>query len=214
MRILMHLLDIVFPVNCLVCKKTGTLLCIACLNDFPKAERQTEEWIYPLFDYRHPPMKRAVWLFKYAGKKNLVKTFGENLAEYIMLELSELEPLENFRNPILIPIPLSRKRLKERGYNQAELLCESILAKNKNLTYMKKVLVKTKETEHQARLKDRDNRLKNLIGSFEVVDISLIKNRNIILVDDVTTTGATLTEAKKVLRKAGARKVIGFTLAH
>lgn len=214
MGILLYLLDIVFPVNCLVCKKGGSLLCEKCLGAFPKAERQTENWIYPLFDYRHPEMKKAIWLLKYAGKKNLGSMFGEILSEYITLELSELEPLENFRNPILIPIPLSRKRYKERGYNQVELMCQPILKNNTKLEYQNKILIKTKETEHQARLKERDIRMKNLVGTFEVQNPEKIRGRNIILIDDVTTTGATLKEAKKVLRASGARKIIGVTLAH
>jgi predicted amidophosphoribosyltransferase len=84
------------------------------------------------------------------------------------------------------------------------------------LTLKNKILIKPKETEHQARIKDRRTRLKNIIGSFAVKDSekNKIKNRNIILIDDITTTGATLTEAKKVLKQAGARKIIAFTVAH
>ena len=72
----------------------------------------------------------------------------------------------------------------------------------------------TKNTEHQARIKDRRARLKNLSGSFAVKNEGLIKNKNIILIDDITTTGATLAEAKKILKQAGVRKVIAFTVAH
>lgn len=214
MKILLYLLDLIFPVNCLGCKIAGTPLCSSCLGDFRRAERPTEEWIYPIFDYRHPNMKRAIWLMKYAGKRNLAKIFGEIMGSHIALELSELGPLENFRDPILIPIPLSKKRFRERGYNQAELLCQAIIKINKNLDYQNKLLKKIKETEHQARLKDRSVRLKNLLGTFEVTNTELVKGRNIILIDDVTTTGATLTEAKKVLRASGARKIIGVTIAH
>ena len=85
---------------------------------------------------------------------------------------------------------------------------------NTNKKVSNKILKKIKETEHQARLKDRSVRLKNLLGTFEIVDRDLVRGRNIILVDDVTTTGATLSEAKKVLRAAGARKVIAVTIAH
>lgn len=214
MGILLYLLDIVFPVNCLGCKKASTPLCSKCLGDFRRAERPTEEWIYSMFDYRHPNMKRAVWLMKYAGKRNLAEIFGEMLGSHLALELSELGPLENFHNPIIIPIPLSKKRMRERGYNQTELLCQAILKVNKNLEYQNKILKKIKETEHQARLKDRSIRLKNLLGTFEVTGTDIVQGRNIILVDDVTTTGATLSEAKKVLRAAGARKVIAITIAH
>ena len=75
------------------------------------------------------------------------------------------------------------------------------------------LLLKIKETEHQARIKDRNIRLKNLVGSFAVKNEGLIKNKNIILIDDVATTGATLNEAALVLRLAGAKEVYGLVLA-
>ena len=78
----------------------------------------------------------------------------------------------------------------------------------------KNILVKTRNTEHQARIGERSARLKNLVGSFAVKNPELVAHRNIILIDDVTTTGATLAEARKVLRAAQARKVIAFTIAH
>ena len=82
----------------------------------------------------------------------------------------------------------------------------------------KDFLIKPKETEHQARIENRKERLKNIQGSFAVKNtannINSIKNKNIILIDDITTTGATLAEARKVLKQAGARKVIAFTVAH
>ena len=74
--------------------------------------------------------------------------------------------------------------------------------------------IKNKETIHQANIKNRNIRLKNLIGSFIVKNKEEIKNRNIILIDDITTTGATLNEARKTLKKAGAKKIVAFTVAH
>ena len=136
----------------------------------------------------------------------------------ILEELSELTLMENFTNAILIPIPLSGKRYRERGYNQAELICRELekLDKKSNFTLEKNILIKPKETIHQAHIKDRRERLRNLSGSFAIKEQNknIIKNRNIILIDDITTTGATLSEAKKILKKYGARKIIAFTVAH
>ena len=133
-----------------------------------------------------------------------------------MEELSELSVMENFREPLLIPIPLSPKRYRERGYNQAELICRELIKidRNKNFKLEKNILIKPKETEHQARIKNRRERLENIVGSFSVKNVESIKNRNIILIDDITTTGATLAEARKILKKSGARKIIAFTVAH
>lgn len=219
-------MNIVFPVKCILCGKTGVDLCLECLSGAPGAERESAKWIFPLYDYRHPAIKKSLWLLKYKGKKRLANVFAEIIYEKILEELSDLSIMENFNNIILIPIPLSPKRYRERGFNQAQLLCEEIIKINNlrgdvgsggiNLSLENNVLTKPKETEHQVRIKDRRARLKNLSGSFTVKNekTNFIKNRNIILIDDITTTGATLTEAKKVLKQAGARKVIAFTVAH
>jgi len=231
------ILDIVFPVKCLSCGKKGSDLCFDCLSASPAAERESAKWIFPLYDYRHLVIKKSLWLLKYNGKKRLVNVFAEIIYEKMMEELSELSVMENFTEPVLIPIPLAPRRYRERGFNQAELICKEIIriSKSRNLTpnpspcqgegcqrrgevfsLVSNVLVKPKDTEHQARIRDRRERLKNLVGSFAVKNSgqAKIKNKNIILIDDITTTGATLAEARKVLREAGARKVVAFTVAH
>ncbi|MFA6177289.1 MAG: phosphoribosyltransferase family protein [Candidatus Paceibacterota bacterium] len=214
-----NFLNIVFPIKCILCNKGGLDLCLTCLKDAPPAERESAKWIFPLYDYRHPAIKKSLWLFKYKNKKRLANIFAEIIYEKILEELSELSVLENFVEPILIPIPLSSSRYRERGYNQAELICKEIikinnLRDNISLRLENNILIKIKEREHQARIKNRNERLKNIIGSFTVRKSELIKNRNIILIDDIITTGATLSEARKVLKQAGARKVIAFTVAH
>jgi ComF family protein len=219
MGFLNTILAIVFPVKCLSCGKSGEDLCILCLGDAPPAERESAPWIFPIYDYRHPPIKKALWLLKYQGKKRLAGIFADILHGKIMEELSELSLMENFREPILIPIPLSNKRHKERGYNQAELICRELIKINNlrhgvDLKLANNILIKPKETEHQARIENRKTRLENILGSFSVKNAESIKNRNIILIDDITTTGATLNEARKILKQAGARKVIAFTVAH
>jgi len=216
MSILNTILDIIFPVNCISCDKQGEYLCPDCLNNSREAERETEKWIYPIYDYRHPPIKKAVWFFKYKGKTGIAKTFANVLYPRILEELSDLILFENFVNPILIPIPISRQRLKERGFNQTELICKELIKLDHNTSFewSKNILIKNKETIHQAQVKERKDRLKNLAGSFSVLNQEKIKNRNLILLDDVTTTGATLKEARNILKKAGAKKIIAFTLAH
>ena len=210
------LLNIIFPVKCLACGKAGVDLCISCLSDSPPAERESAEWMFPLYDYRHPPIKKALWLLKYKGKKRLAGIFAEVLYGRILEELSELSVMENFREPLLIPIPLSSQRYRERGFNQAELICKELIELDKNVNFKLEsgILIKPKDTEHQARIENRSERLKNIIGSFAVKNGEQIKNKNIILIDDITTTGATLAEAKKVLKQAGAKKIIAFTIAH
>lgn len=211
------MLDLIFPNHCVSCNKSGFLLCLKCLANSPQAERECAKWIFPLYDYRHPPIKKSMHLLKYRGKKSLADTFAEALYSRILEELSDLKSFENFQEPVLIPIPLAPKRRRERGFNQAELISKKIInldEQNHILTVLTDVLVKPKDTAHQAHIENRSTRLKNLIGSFEVRNSNKIKNRNIVLVDDITTTGATLNEARKVLRQAGARKIVAFTVAH
>ena len=219
MPFLNTILDIIFPSKCILCNKYGADLCLDCLKDAPGAERESAKWIFPLYDYRHPTIKKSLWLLKYKGKKRLASVFAEIIYEKILEELSELSVLENFTAPILIPIPLSPQRYRERGFNQAELICKKIIKINNlrhgvNIKLEDIVLIKPKETPHQALIRNRNERLKNIIGSFAIKNGEKIKNKNIILIDDITTTGATLSEAKKVLKQAGARKVIAFTVAH
>ncbi|HBA45802.1 hypothetical protein A2W67_02420 [Candidatus Nomurabacteria bacterium RIFCSPLOWO2_02_40_28] len=224
MLFLNTILDIIFPVKCLSCGYAGVDLCLVCTSNFPQAERENAKWIFSFFDYRHPPLKKALWLLKYKGKKRLANIFAELMYGKILEELSDLAIMQNFRESLLIPIPLSPKRYRERGYNQAELICEKLVELDRNINFKleKNVLIKNKETKHQAHIKNRSERLKNLIGSFTIKsskqnakeNISIIKGRNIILIDDITTTGATLNEAKKTLKQAGARKIIAFTVAH
>ncbi len=212
------LLNIVFPMKCVSCGKAGSYFCLPCIADAPVAERESEDWIFPVFDYRHPPIKKSLWLFKYKNKKALAETFAEVLHGKILEELFPLFELTNFRDALLVPIPLSRKRYRERGYNQAELIAKALVKLDSGLYFKlgQNILIKPKDTKHQARIKNRSERLKNIVGSFAVSGEweNKIKGRNIILIDDILTTGATLTEAKKVLRKSGARKIIAFTVAH
>src|SRR3989344_1420246 len=214
MSLLSTILNLIFPSSCLACGQEGEYFCEGCLKDLPLAENPEEDFIYSVFNYRDKAVKRAVWLLKYNGKYSIATILARAMSDKIAEELSELEAFENFTEPVVIPIPLSKKRLKERGFNQAEILAEELVKINKELNLVKNVLYKTKETKNQARLRDRSERLKNLKGCFEIKNPELIKSRNIILIDDVSTTGATLVEAKKVLLASGARYVIGLTLAH
>src|SRR3989344_8595481 len=120
MGFLNTILEVVFPAYCVSCGKSGLDFCVKCLAESPPAERESARWIFSLFDYRHPPIKKAIKLMKYRGKKRIAFVWAEVMYGKILEELSELYVMENFREPILIPIPLSSKRHRERGYNQSE----------------------------------------------------------------------------------------------
>lgn len=219
MNILNTILDLIFPTKCISCGKNSYYLCKSCLSNSREAERQCPEWVFPIYDYRDILIKKSLWLLKYNGKRRLAELFAQSVYPRIIEELSDLAPLENFTKPILIPIPLSNKRFRERGFNQSELICKYLMKIDRennqcNFELIDNVLIKPKETIHQAKIENRNERLKNLKGTFTVKNQELIKKRNIILIDDITTTGATLNEAKKILKENGANKIIAFTIAH
>jgi len=121
---------------------------------------------------------------------------------------------------VLIPIPLARKRLRERGYNQSEVLARA-LARQWRISVLVELLVRTRETPTQTALTP-DTRLANVAGAFGTRNAELgtrnssafrLPSSALILVDDVFTTGATLAEASRALEQAGAKRIAGVTFA-
>lgn len=157
---------------------------------------------------------RAVFLYKDQIKSMIqnFKFFGKRyLGEYLSWFLYDLYNQQNYKCDVVIPAPISEKSLKERGYNQTELLCKAFA--EKSLVVDSKSLIKHKETQHQVGLGYKD-RQTNLIGAFKVVDKDAVKNKKVLLVDDILTTGATASEISQTLKKAGATEVYVLTLCH
>lgn len=200
------ILNFFFPQKCFGCGRENEILCPECLKriDYPTLLKSNN--ILAATDYNDELAKKAIWLLKYRGLKQI----AEPLAELIKQRLFKDRPC-GFRKDgpwVFIPIPLSSKRLRERGFNQSELI-----AKYLSDTIIINVLYKSKDTASQVSIKDREKRLNNIKNSFEIKNPELIKDKNIILIDDVSTTGATIAEAKKVLKEAGAKRVIGVVVA-
>jgi competence protein ComFC len=207
---LANLWQIIFPEVCLACRRRGDLLCAACLGAAPPPAEEIPE-IISLFDYRHETLKKAIWHLKYRNKKQLARALGIGAAERLLPELSDLALFKNFDDPILVPVPAAAGRLARRSYNQAELLAFTISLRTG--FPLVRALKKIKETPSQVTLRDRAMRLRNLHGAFAVVD-KKVKGRNVFVVDDVATTGATIAEARRALLAAGAARVLGLTIAH
>ena len=115
-------------------------------------------------------------------------------------------------NPLLIPVPLHKRRLNERGFNQAELLAKS-MADTYHVVYNNNVLIRVTNPKHQAEIKKKEERLENVKNNFAVTDRALIRGRTIVLIDDICTSGATLNECARILKENGAKRVIGFVIA-
>lgn len=216
MRKILHiLLEAIFPEKCLGCKKNGVILCDLCLANIRSAERETARNIIACFDYRDPIIKKALWDLKYKNKRHIAEILGRELYSRNIEELADMKILSGI--PILvIPVPLSKMRKKERGYNQAELIARHFIACAPAETFelASDAVVKIKNTPPQARIANRNKRLANIKGAFNLKENSQIRGRTIIIVDDITTTGGTINEIMKILKSAGARKITGFAVAH
>lgn len=156
--------------------------------------------------YSDDTVRKLIWQLKYRGKtgnalllSRLFNAYFKNLGI-------------GFVDYFIIPMPLSQKRLRNRGYNQAELIARRI-ADQLNLPVISNALIRIKNTKPQMEIKDWDERRDNVGGCFGITDALLVENKNIILVDDVFTSGATMSEAVKTLKAAGAKRIIGLVVA-
>ena len=121
--------------------------------------------------------------------------------------LKNIEFIDLLKNyDTIIPVPISKKRYKQRGYNQSSLIAKK-LAKE-----LLKENFKTKNVIEQSKL-NKDNREKNIKGAYEIFHINQLKNKKILLVDDIYTTGSTLRECSKILKKSNPKKIGVLTIA-
>ncbi len=205
--------DLLWPMVCLGCGRHDTRLCQQCLHGtdepsplvprpFPSVDR-----LLAAGSMRSPVLARAVWHLKYRNAPDLAVTLGDQLAS-----AAASAGLLPARNTIVVPVPLHPSRLRERGYNQAGLLAAR-LASTALLPVHPQILMRSRRTTSQVTTNDRAERLANMVGAFACTDPALVRGRSIFLVDDVCTTGATLSACANVLRKAGARSVTALVLA-
>lgn len=179
--------------------------------------------------YKNPLVKEIIWQIKFRGQKKYCKILGKLLAENIAIILKK-EKNCNGENYLLIPVPIHEKRRKERGFNQCEFLCEEIIREVEKmkrlndekckLKYAPKILMREIYQEKQS-WSDRHGRFEKISGVFTIALNNKTKsytaeiiNEKIILIDDVVTTGSTLSEISKVLFNAGTKKIIAVVVAH
>jgi ComF family protein len=165
-----------------------------------------------LFSYQNSIVRLIVKSIKYKNNSNLRKRIATYFYEEIIEMLPDLILFEG-NLPILIPMPMSRKEKASRGFNQCEEICLEIsrLAQGE-IESINKALNKIRETRRQTTL-DRTARLSNVTDSM-LANSQIVENQTIIVVDDVYTTGATMAEARRALKLAGAKRVINIFIAH
>lgn len=135
--------------------------------------------------------------------------FSVFLSDFLLEEINVIEKLHNFRNPIIVKIPSSSSSIRMRGYDHNELF----LTKVKKIVKVENILIKKVDTPRQSRFKSKKERRENVRNTFLVSSPESINNRNIIIFDDVTTSGATLTEAKRIIEMCGPKRIMFLTLA-
>ena len=210
------MLDILFQERCLGCHTAGGSICPTCITHFRKVDRELPRGIYACYDYRDPVVRNSIWQLKYYKRKHVGSILGTFLYETMLEDISDMKTLSGGKPILVIPIPLSMKRAKERGYNQAKILAENFCHCDSDnfLEPREDLVMKIIDTLPQARITHRSKRISNIKNAFRVSRPDIVRGRNCIVIDDVTTTGATIGEVIRVLKKAGAKSVIGCAVAH
>ena len=206
----MNLLDLLFPKNCLECGKKGKYICDMCYSKVTPYGRNGDN--YSVFKYQGVIRKAIISLkYKFATDiaDELVDACTVRLANSQQLMTNEIQPGYSY----LVPIPLHRHRENWRGFNQAELIGQK-LAKAMKWKFILDLLIRNKNTIPQVGLKGLSRR-HNLSGVFSLNSIYnlLPVTYNLVLFDDVYTTGSTIKEAKKVLKSAGFKNIYSLTIA-
>ena len=219
-----RVLDFFFPRWCLGCRQEGAFLCPSCLTRLPHllpplcprcGQPQAlescpfcREWRLSIDAIRSPyrfegVVRQAVVLFKYHNLRALSPTLAGLLKGYL-----DSHPLPF---DAVLPVPLHPRRQRQRGYNQSGLLARE-LSRLVGMPVMDGAIKRVRATPPQARAQGREERRGNVTSAFLCQERGL-EGRNLLLVDDVCTTGATLDACAQALKKAGARAVLGLTLA-
>lgn len=173
-----------------------------------------EDCIAPL-PYRHTLVHSAIWTLKYDNHERAAVILASAIAPFVAEEISERQMFGNFYTPLLTAVPLHKEKKKERGYNQSERIALALLHTLGKATEVDfTVLTRIKKTPPQAQSVDKQARFKNMHRAFTVTRPDVVQGRDVILVDDVVTTGATLSEARRVLFEAGASSVLCIAVAH
>ena len=208
------ILDLIYPPVCGICGKLDkNSICKACENILNRyfeirIEEYNEEKYYKKHIYffmYEGNIRRLILNYKFNEKPYLYKTF----VNFLIKKEKIFEIIKSY--DIILPVPISKKRYKQRGYNQTELITRKI-SKLTQLQLVEKCLYKQKNNVPQSTL-NKENRIHNVKDAYKIKNSRIIKNKKIILFDDIYTTGSTANECSKILKKSEAKEIIVMTLA-
>lgn len=236
MKDIREALNFLFPNHsCLICrteinKSKHELICDACVSKLPVSKNTCAKCgqRIGLHSIVCDRCKKAEWhfdkavsVFVYVGevvemvlrlKYNAEGDVAKAVAPFMVNCITTTGLNVEKETPLLIPVPLTPKRLKARGYNQAELLAKEISART-GIPVETSAIARIKQTEKQQDMTAKQ-RAENLKNAFSVLNKSLVEGKTILLIDDVLTTGATVNECSRMLKKAGAKRVYAITIAN
>lgn len=204
------LLLLIFPEKCRGCGKKGKPLCNECFKKIPPLNVSSirgKEPIIKIFSYTSYSglAKKIITDFKFKGIKSLAEPLAQMAIEVLP------KPLRPPGNTLLLPIPLHHLRYKERRFNQSELIAKQI-SEQTSIPVCNNSIIRTGNTSFMHKLTTKQRR-KNIKGAFKAVQPELLKDKTIIIIDDIFTTGATVEEFAKVIKETGAAQIYALTPA-
>lgn len=209
------MLNLIYPPACGICGKINSnFLCNKCqkllesqakfkIEKNPNTNYYFEEHLY-LFEYQGM-IRKVILNYKFNDKSYLYKT----IVNFLLKNEKFFQILQSYDT--MIPVPISKKRKKERGYNQSELIAKEI-ARKLSIEYNKQCLFKTKNIIEQSKL-NKEQRQNNIQGVYELHNPKRLENKKILLIDDIYTTGSTVNECCKTISQAKPKKIGVLTLA-
>lgn len=203
MRALEWLLRLVFPPKCVLCRrlleKEETDLCRSCRNETPQwSEEKSLRFVddYTAVWYYEGHVRESLLRFKFSNARSYADAYGRLIAMRVRQELPEDISLVTW-------VPIGPRRKYKRGYDQCQLLAQAV-GKELELP-VHAVLRKAKDNPAQSTLPDAAQRRTNVLGVYSI--LQPVKGKQVLLLDDIITTGATVSEAARMLRQAGAKRV-------
>lgn len=214
MHFVNHIINIFYPNACGICGNHSKYdICPKCICKLNKI-KQCKKHIYlsktfqdEMYIFKYEELVRECILkYKFGEQNYRYKAF----ANFMIKDKKICGFLKKY--DIIIPVPISKQRKRQRGYNQSELIIKECAKLNTDIVVNTHVLYKIKNTKPQSLL-NKEQRTINLIGAYKVINSEIINNKKILLFDDIFTTGSTLEECAKVLKVAGAYEIGVLTLA-